>query len=49
MTRWRKRIGEQGCEKLLQITIEAGKRTKTITERSLERVIVVADGLIAHA
>ena len=40
MTRWRKRIGEKGCEKLLQITIEAGKRTKTITGRSFEKVIV---------
>jgi IS5 family transposase len=51
MTRWRKRIGEQGCEKLLQITIEAGKRTKTITERSLERVIVdttVQPKAVAH-
>jgi IS5 family transposase len=40
MTRWRQRIGEKGVEKLLQITIEAGKATKTITERSLEKVIV---------
>jgi len=40
MTRWRQRIGENGVEKLLAITIEAGKTTKTITERSFERVIV---------
>jgi len=40
MTRWRKRVGETGMEKLLQLTIEAGKRTKTITEQSFERVIV---------
>lgn len=40
MTRWRKRIGEAGCEKLLKLTIDAGKRTKTITERSVEKVIV---------
>ena len=40
MTRWRQRIGEKGVEKLLQITIEAGKATRTITERSLEKVIV---------
>lgn len=40
MTRWRKRIGEKGMEKLLQATIEAGKATRTITEKSLERVIV---------
>jgi IS5 family transposase len=40
MTRWRQRIGEKGVEKLLQITIEAGKATQTITERSFEKVIV---------
>lgn len=40
MTRWRQRVGERGVEKLLQITIEAGKKTRTITERSLDRVIV---------
>lgn len=40
MTRWRQRIGEKGVEKLLQITIEAGKATKTITEKSFEKVIV---------
>jgi len=40
MTRWQQRIGETGVEKLLQITIEAGKATKTITERSLEKVIM---------
>lgn len=51
MTRWRKRIGEAGCEKLLQITINAGKRTKTITERSFEKVIVdttVQPKAVAH-
>lgn len=51
MTKWRKRIGEKGCEKLLQITIEAGKRTRTITERSLEKVIVdttVQPKAVAH-
>ena len=36
----RQRIGEKGVEKLLQITIEAGKATKTITEASFEKVIV---------
>jgi IS5 family transposase len=51
MTRWRKRIGEAGCEKLLALTIEAGKRTKTISERSAERVIVdttVQPKAVAH-
>ena len=40
MTRWRKRIGEKGMEKLLEATIHAGKRTRTITDQSLEKVIV---------
>lgn len=40
MTRWRQRVGEKGVEKLLQITIEAGKATETITEKSFEKVIV---------
>lgn len=40
MTRWRKRIGEVGMEKLLQLTIKAGKQTRTITESSFEKVIV---------
>jgi IS5 family transposase len=40
MTPWRQRIGEKGVEKLLQITIEAGKATETITEQSFEKVIV---------
>jgi transposase, IS5 family len=40
MTRWRQRIGEKGVEKLLQLTIEAGKATKTITEQSFDKVIV---------
>lgn len=40
MTRWRKRIGEKGVEKLLQATIDAGKATGTITEQSFEKVIV---------
>ncbi|MDE3245678.1 MAG: IS5 family transposase [Acidobacteriota bacterium] len=34
------RIGEPGCEKLLKLTIETGKTTGTITERSAEKVIV---------
>jgi len=40
MTRWRKRIGEAGMERLLKATIEAGLKTRTITEKSVERVIV---------
>lgn len=40
MTRWRKRIGEAGCERLLRLTIEAGKATRAVSERSFERVIL---------
>jgi IS5 family transposase len=40
MTRWRKRIGEAGMEKLLKATVEAGIKTRTITEKSAEHVIV---------
>jgi len=39
-TRWRKRNGEAGVEKLLGFTIDAGKRSQTVTVRSFERVIV---------
>jgi IS5 family transposase len=34
MTRWRKRIGEVGVEKLLSLRFEAGKRSETVTERN---------------
>lgn len=40
MTRWRKRIGEAGVERLLGLTIDAGKRSRTVAERSFEKVIV---------
>lgn len=40
MTRWRKRLGESGVEKLLAQTIEAAKKGCVIKQRSLERVIV---------
>lgn len=40
MTRWRQRIGEDGVERLLQATLTAGKTTQTITEGSLDKIIV---------
>jgi transposase, IS5 family len=40
MTKWRKRIGEQGAETLLKETIKAGLRLKIIKPRQLERVNV---------
>ena len=40
LTRWRKRIGEEGCEWLLTETIEAAKRSGALTEASIKRVNV---------
>jgi IS5 family transposase len=40
LTRWRKRIGEEGVEWLLTETIEAGKRAGTVKDTDLKRVIV---------
>ena len=37
---WRKRIGEQGAELILQATIEAGIKSGAVRESSLERVSV---------
>lgn len=38
MTRWRKRIGESGAEKLLQETISAGLKLKAVKKTQLKRV-----------
>lgn len=40
MTRFRKRIGESGCEKILQATVKAGLQSKTIKPADLKRVTV---------
>lgn len=40
MTRFRKRIGKQGCEFMLKLTIHAGIKSKTITCQSLDAVNV---------
>ena len=40
MTRWRKKIGEQGVEELLRETVKVGEKTKVIEERSYQRVNV---------
>lgn len=40
MTRWRKRIGDSGAEKMLKETIETGLRTKAIEKKELKRVNV---------
>ena len=51
LTRWRKRVGEEGVEWLLTKTIEAGRKAGIISERSVEAVIVdttVMEKAIAH-
>ena len=40
LTRFRKRIGEDGCELLLSQTIDAGLKTKTVEQRDLDQVVV---------
>ena len=51
LTRWRNRIGEEGVEWLLTKTIEAGRGSGAVADRSLERVSVdttVMEKTIAH-
>ena len=51
LTRWRKRIGEEGVEWLLTKTIEAGRASGAVTDKSLKRIAVDATGMekaIAH-
>lgn len=40
LIKWRKRIGKEGCEKILSLTIQAGVETSVITKRDIKRVIV---------
>jgi IS5 family transposase len=40
LTKWRKRVGSEGLEKLLQETIETAKRGKLLNKRHIERVNV---------
>ena len=40
LTRWRQRLGEEGCEWLLTATIQAGLDSKVISPSSLKRVVV---------
>jgi len=39
LTRWRNRLGGQGVEKLLQLSISVALRTKTVTSSELSKVI----------
>ncbi len=51
MSRWRKRIGEEGVEWLLTKTIEAARSSGAVTDKSLKRVSVdttVMEKNIAH-
>lgn len=51
LTRWRKRIGEEGVEWLLTKTIEGGRASGAVTDKSLKRVAVdttVMEKAIAH-
>ena len=40
MTRWRKRVGEEGVEWMLTETIEAARKAKIVKEKSFDKVIV---------
>jgi IS5 family transposase len=40
LTRWRKRIGEEGCEWLLTQTVEAAKALGALEEKDMEKVTV---------
>jgi len=40
MSRWRKRIGEEGCEKILAATLQTGLKVKAVKESSLKRINV---------
>ncbi|WFE77161.1 IS5 family transposase [Roseinatronobacter sp. S2] len=48
LTRWRNRIGEEGAEWLLTKTIEAGRVSGAVTDKSIERVSVVMEKNIAY-
>lgn len=40
LIKWRQRIREKGCEKILSLTIQAGIESHVITKRDIKRVIV---------
>lgn len=40
LTRWRKRVGEEGVETMLMATIEAGRKLGMLKQSSVDRVIV---------
>jgi IS5 family transposase len=40
MSKWRKRLKESGCEKLLEETVDIGLKTRTIDKKDLKKVTV---------
>ncbi|MGE4593852.1 IS5 family transposase [Alcaligenes sp.] len=51
LTRWRQRLGEEGIEELLAVTISAGQRSGAVRKSSLKTVIVdttVMPKAVAH-
>jgi transposase, IS5 family len=40
MTRWRKRLGEEGCESLLQEMLRVGVETKAVKVEDMKKVII---------
>ncbi len=40
LTKWRQRIGEEGCEWMLSVTIQAGVDSKTVKKRDFQSVTV---------
>ena len=51
LTRWRQRLGEEGIEELLAVTISAGQRSGAVRKNSLKTVIVdttVMPKAVAH-
>jgi transposase, IS5 family len=40
LIKWRNRLGEAGCEKILKEIIEVGIKTETIEEKDLQKVVV---------
>lgn len=51
LTKWRKRLGEKGCELLLQEMLQVGVKTKVVKMEEMKKIIVdttVQEKAIAH-
>lgn len=46
LTYWRKRIGEEGCEWRLSVTIQAGVDSKTVKKQDFEFESVTVDSTV---